>query len=335
MTHIAAIKEGIYTVNKNWHLLVVQLVTFVLGGLSFFIIVGMPIAIAFILFGLDLTEILSLRDLVSVFRGSAELLDKYFAMALIILFSLLIYLSFVLVVWIYALAGTIAILARSILKEIDEFNLKIFFSEGRRLFFSLAMFSSVIGILFLAIAFFLGILVGGASSIIDIAKSCDATLGLFISFFCSLVLISTGITLLLPALSLAAYGAAHLAFYRSQFFTAIKEAARYLYSKPSAIGLYTVLLLGYIVIGFIVIMIGAPLTFIPLIGPLIALPYQLVSYIIQGYISLVMMASIFHYYKNTISAAPPGLSTEAGDISQNIVVEPPPLPDQTEETQAG
>lgn len=334
MTHISAIKEGINTVNKNWHLLVVQLVTLVLSGMSFFIIVGMPIAIAFILFGLDLTEILRLKDLVSVFRGSAELLNKYFAMALIILFSLLIYLSFVLVVWVYALGGTIAILAGSILKEIDKFSLKIFFSEGKRLFFSLAMFSSFIGFLFIAIAFFLGLLVGGASSVIDIAKSYEATLGLFISFFCSLLLMSAGIALILPTLSVAAYGVAHIAFYKSRFLTAIKEAAKYLYSRPSAVGFYTVLLFGYMVIGFIVILIGAPLTFIPLIGPLLALPYQLIIYIVQGYLSLVMLASIFHYYKDTVPAAPL-LSTEAVDISQNTAVGPPQLPDETEGTQPG
>lgn len=332
MTHIAAIKSGIYTINKNWHLLVVQLASLLLSGLSFFIIVGIPIAIAFILFGLDLTEILRLKDLVSVFRGSAELLNKYFAMALIILFSLLIYLSFVLVVWIYALGGTIAILAKSILKEIDKFSLKVFFSEGRRLFVSLTMFTSVIGFLFVAIAFFLGLLVGGASSVIDIAKSYDAVLGLFISFFCSLLLMSAGIALILPTLSIAAFGVAHLAFYKSRFSTAIKEAAKYLYARPSAIGFYTVLLLGYMAIGFVVILMGVPLTFVPFIGPLLALPYQLITYVIQGYLSLVMLASIFHYYKDTVSAGP-RLSIEGAGISQNTEFGPGESPDRLEGTQ--
>ncbi len=145
----------------------------------------MPIAIAFIMFGLDLTEILRLKDLISVFRGSAELLNKYFAMALIILFSLLIYLSVILVGWVFALGGTVGILTKSIRNEISKFSLKTFFSEGKRLFLPLSIFSSIIGLVFLFIAFFLGILVGAASTIIDIAKSYDATFGLFISFFCS------------------------------------------------------------------------------------------------------------------------------------------------------
>jgi len=333
VTQIAAIKAGLHTVNKNWQLLFVQFIAFVLSGLSFFIIVGMPIAIAFIIFGLDLTEILRLKDLISVFRGSAELLNKYFAMALIILFSLLIYLSVIFIAWVFALGGTIGILTKSIGNEITKFSLKTFFSEGRRLFLPLSLFSSIIFIMFLFIAFFLGILVGAASTIIDIAKSYEATFGLFISFFCSLVLMSVGIALILLTLSAATFGVAHLVFGQSRSLTAIKETVKYLYSKPAAIGFYTLVLLGYMVIGFIVILIGAPLTFVPVIGPLLSLPYQLLTYMFQGYLSLVMLASVFHYYKSAPFAASQP-STEAADISQHTEDAPAPPPDQSEGTQA-
>ncbi len=328
MTHIAAIRAGMHTVNKNWQLIFVQLITLVLSGLSFFIIVGLPIAIAFIMFGLDLTEILRLKDLVSVFQGSAELLDKYFAMALIILFSLLVYLAFILAVWVYSMGGIIGILAKSILNEIDKFSLKIFFSEGRRLFFALSVFSSIIGIIFLIIAFFLGILVGGASTVIDHAKSYEATFGLFISFFLSMVLMSIGMVLILLTLSETTYGVANLAFHHAGSIAAIKDTAIYLYSRPAAIGFYTVLLLGYMAIGFIVVLIGAPLTFVPVIGPLLSLPYQLLTYMFQGYLSLIMLASIFHYYKGDVPSVH-RLSTEGPDIFQDKEYAPAPPPDQT------
>lgn len=317
-----------HTVNKNWQLIFVQLITLVLSGLSFFIIVGLPIAIAFIMFGLDLTEILRLKDLVSVFQGSAELLDKYFAMALIILFSLLVYLAFILAVWVYSMGGIIGILAKSILNEIDKFSLKIFFSEGRRLFFALSVFSSIIGIIFLIIAFFLGILVGGASTVIDHAKSYEATFGLFISFFLSMVLMSIGMVLILLTLSETTYGVANLAFHHAGSIAAIKDTAIYLYSRPAAIGFYTVLLLGYMAIGFIVVLIGAPLTFVPVIGPLLSLPYQLLTYMFQGYLSLIMLASIFHYYKGDVPSVH-RLSTEGPDIFQDKEYAPAPPPDQT------
>ncbi len=333
MTNIAAIKAGIHTVNRNWQLLFVQFIAFVLSGLSFFIIVGIPIAIAFIIFGLDLTEILRLKDLISVFRGSAELLNKYFAMALIILFSLLIYLSVILVAWVFALGGTIGILAKSIRNEITKFSLKTFFSEGKRLFVPLSVFSSIIGVIFLFIAFILGILVGTASTVIDIAKSYEATFGLFISFFCSLVLMSVGITLILLTLSAAIYGTANLVFDQSRSVTALKETVRYLYSKPAAIGFYTLVLLGYMVIGFIVILIGAPLTFVPVIGPLISLPYQLLTYMCQGYLSLVMLAAVFHYYKDAPYEVSQS-STGVADISQHTEIASAPPPDQSEGTQA-
>ena len=152
-------------------------------------------------------------------------------MALIILCSLLVYLAVILVGWVFALGGTIGILAKSILHEITKFSLKTFFAEGRRLFVPLSLFSSVIGIMFLLIAFFLGILVGAASTIIDIAKSYEATFGLFISFFCSLVLMSVGIALILLTLSIATYGVACLVFEKPRSVQAIKETVKYLYYK--------------------------------------------------------------------------------------------------------
>ncbi|MBI3593010.1 MAG: hypothetical protein HY099_05990, partial [Nitrospirae bacterium] len=271
MTYLSTIKNGFHTVNKNWQLIFVQIVSLVLSGISFFIIVGMPIAIAFIMFGLDLTEILRLKDIVSALKGSAELLNKYFAMALIVILSLLLYLTFIIMLWVFAFGGTVGILAKSIREEINRFSLKTFFSEGRQLFLPISAFSAIIGVIFLVIAFLLGIMVGGASTIIETAKGYEATFGLFIGVFFSLVLISVGMSLLLITLSVAAFGIASLAFNRSGSVNTLKETARYLYSSPSAIGFYGILLLGYMVTGFVVIFIGTPLTFIPILGPIISL----------------------------------------------------------------
>ncbi len=115
--------------------------------------------------------------------------------------------------------------------------------------------------------------------------------------------------------------------------TALKETVIYLLSKPAAIGFYIVVLLGYMVIGFIVILIGVPLTFIPVIGPLISLPYQLLTYMFQGYLSLIMLASVFHYYKGAPFAASQP-STGVADISQHKEDAPAPPPAQMEGTQA-
>lgn len=335
MAYIPFIKDGIRTVHKNWQLVFVHLVSLILSCMSFFIIVGIPIAIAFIMFGLDLTEILRLKDIVSAFKGSAELLNKYFGMALVVLLSLFVYLTCILVLWIFTLGGTIGILSKSITNQIERFSLSAFFAEGKAFFVSVFAFSSIIGIIFIVLAFILGLMGGGASAIIETAKGYEATLGLFLGVFFSLAILSIGFLLILLTLSATVYGAAHLAFTRSRAWDALKESVRYLYAHPSSLCFYGVLLLGYMLIGFVVIVIGSPLALIPLIGPILSMPYQLVSYIIQGYVSLIMLASAFQYYYKTRLSPTPPQSIAGPDTSPAEAPEQGPVPEGTEEHQQG
>jgi hypothetical protein len=333
MSYISTIKEGIHTVHKNWQLIIVQFTSMLLSCISFFTIVGMPIAIAFIMFGLDLTEILRLKDLASAFKGSAELLSKYFAMAIVVILSLLIYLAFIVVLWVFTISGTIGVLKNSILNTGYRFNLRAFLAEGRGFFFPVFFFSAIIGLIFITLAFMLGLLGGGASTIIEMAKTREATLALFLGVFFSLVILSIGVFLIIVTLSITTYGIAHLAFHRSRAWETIKETAKYIYSRPSSIGFYAVLLLGYMMVGFLVILIGSPFTLIPIIGPILSLPYQLITYVIQGYVSLIILSSIFRYYYKTGYSSLSPESIEGSDTSRMIEDEQAPAPEEKVENQ--
>ncbi|HEX8948545.1 MAG TPA: hypothetical protein VF790_06260 [Dissulfurispiraceae bacterium] len=331
MTYIATIKEGMHTVHRNWQLILIQFASMFLSCVSFFIIVGVPIAIAFIMFGLDLTEILRFKDLMGAFRGSTELLNKYFGMALVVILSLFVYLAVIVVLWVFTIAGVIGVLEESISGRSPKFSLPTFFAEGKRLFVPVLAFSSIVGAAFLILAFILGLLGGGASTIIDMARAQEAALGLFLGFFFSLVLLSAGLALILITLSVTIYGIAYMVFNRAKPLESLKETARYLYERPSGVGFYSVLLAGYMVIGFIVILVGTPFALIPIIGSLLSIPYQLATYVIQGYVSLIMLASVFHYYYRTGYLPSHPQSTEETDISGQIEEGQAPPPEEKDE----
>ncbi len=328
---ISIIKEGINTVHKNWQLVLIQLAVMVISCISFFLIVGIPIAVAFIIFGLDLTEILRLTDISSIFKGSADLLKKYFGIAVIILLSIVIYLAFITVMWLFTLSGTIGILKNSILNEKDRFTFKAFWTEGKHFFFPVLLFSALIGIIAIAVAFMLGILGGVASNIIELAKTQEATLALFLGVFFSLVLLSAGLFLIIITLSITVYGVANIAFTRKSPVIAFKQTINYIYSIPSSIIFYGILLMGYILSGFIVIFIGSPLTLIPIIGPILSMPYQLISYVIQGYIGLIMLSSVFWYYYRTGYSLSHEESTHHYHTSHGLEREQSPAPEQRED----
>lgn len=335
MSYLDIIKDGIRTVNKHWQLVFVQLLSAALVFVSFFLIVGTPIAIAFILFGLDLTEILRMKDIISALQGSAGLLHKYFGMALIIILSLLLYIILFLIILVFTMAGTVGALAASIREGIEQFSSSVFWRRGKALFFPLFIFLFSVAVIFIVPVLVLWILGDGASAIVDAAKGHDATLGLFLGVFFSLVLFSVGFLLFLAILSIMAYGIAYLVFNRPRPFKAVSEAARYLYATPSAFLFNVLLLMIYLIMGFLVIMISYPLTLVPVVGPLISLPFQLVSYAIQAYVNLVMLAAVLHYFFKTGPVQPVLQSTGPADIFPPEAPEQPQAPEPSEETQQG
>ncbi len=125
--------------------------------------------------------------------------------------------------------------------------------EAKRLFLRLLGFTSVIGLIFIAAAFFLGLLGGGIAAIVSFAQSQDSTLALFFGTFFSLILIILALILIIGILSITLYGFAALFFIGSGSFKSIKEAFRFLMKYPNGFWLYTVLFTGYL---FAVFLIG-------------------------------------------------------------------------------
>ncbi len=329
---LSTIKEGIETVNRNWYLLVIQFSSLLLSCLSFFIIVGVPILFAFVMLGIDLTEVFRYRDLFEAFRGTTGLLQKYFGMALVILISLFLYVFFIVALWVFVLSGTIGTLKRGILDQSYKLNLKSFFNEGKALFGPVFFFTSVIGLIFIVSVFILGFLGSAASAIIEFAKAQELALALFLGVFFTLLIISIGIFLVIIILSLTVYGMAYLSFHlsRNPFFT-LKETIQYMYNHPSSIGFYALLLLGYIILGFLVILISSPFALIPVVGPFLVMPFQIFIYVIQVYVGLIVLSSAFHYYKNTGYAVTDSLSIGYSGTSQEGEIEQvPPQKDKEE-----
>lgn len=343
MNYIRVIREGISTVNHSWQLVIAHLISAILSFLSFFLIVGIPISIAFVMFGLDLTEILRLKDLTELIRSSFGLLKKYFAMAIVIITSLLFYFTFIFTLWLFTIAGSAGTLSSLIKNETSKFTSKIFFSEGKRLFASIFGFSALVSIILMFFAFLLGILGGGISSIIEIAKNQETVLALFLGIFFAAIIFVTGIFSIVIVLSFVVYGIAHIALNKISPLTAFKQTLKYLYKNPSSVGFFSILLIASTLAIFTVFLLGSPIVLIPFLGPFLSPLYQLASTLIQAYINLVVLASAFNFYYKTgyihpqafEGITPSGtadLSKDAG-ISQKSDVELVQSPQKSAENQ--
>jgi hypothetical protein len=296
MKYIEAINDGFRLINKNWQLVLIQVGMVFMSSIGFFIIVGIPLAIAFIIFGIDLTALTDAKDIFRMLTGPSDLITKYLGLILIILASFILYILLIAFLGIYLFGGAIGVIGRSLQDKALKFSMRIFLDEAKRLFLRLLGFTSVIGLIFLVATFSLGLLGGGIAAIVSFAQSKDSTLALFFGTFFVIILVLIALTLILGILSITLYGFAALFFKRTGAFKSLKEAANFLLKYPNGFWLYTVLFTGYLLASFILILIGYPFTLIPIIGTIISFPYQLISYAFETYLGLVIIAILFSYY---------------------------------------
>jgi hypothetical protein len=310
MTFVEAIKDGFRLVNRNWQLVLIQISMFFVSAIGAFIIVGLPLAIAFIIFGIDLTGLTDVRDVLGMLRGPSDILSKYLGLVLIILTSILLYVLMVALLGIYVFGGSIGIIGRSLRDSSLKFHMGVFFGEAKRLFLRLLGFTSVIAVIFVIAFFFLGILGGGIAALVSFAQTQDSTLALFFGTFFSLILSVIALFVVLGILSIALYGMASLFFKDAGPAKSVTEATSYLIRNPNAFWLYAILFLGYLVAFFLLILLSYPFTLIPVIGTILSFPYQLISYTFQTYLGLMIIAAIFSYYYATEFPAEPAVQGE-------------------------
>jgi hypothetical protein len=312
MNYTESIRSGYRIINRNLQLVFIQVGAMFTGFIGFFIFVGIPLAIAFIIFGLDLTELSRFEDVFRTLREPSEMLSKYFALVLFVLTSLLLYLTMVLALGIFLFGGSIGMISRSLISDAETFTVKAFLSEGKRLFFPLIGFTTLIGLIFIVVAFVLGLFGGAIAAIVSLAREQEATLAMFLGIFFSLVLFVIGLSLILITLSVTIYGTAVMALRGAGPLESLKESIRYLSRHPHAFYLYCMIFGGYIFISFVILFLSYPIGLIPFVGALLAVGYHFFVYIVQSYLGLVMIAAILWYYHSSTKEGPsPEQSPEA------------------------
>ncbi|MEW6418803.1 MAG: hypothetical protein AB1480_11900 [Nitrospirota bacterium] len=296
MTYIEAIKDGFRLVHRNWQLVIVQVGMVIISTVGFFIIVGMPLAIAFIIFGIDLTRYTEIKDIFRILEVPSGIISRYLGLLLIVSASFLLYIIMVSMLGVYVFGGSIGVIGRALKDRTLKFRMHTFFDEAKRLFLRLLGFTAVMGIVLIAAAFVLGVLGGGIAALVSFAQSQDSTLALFLGTFFSMILVIIALILILGILSTAMYGVASLFFKGTGPLKSFMEAIHYVVRNPLAFWLYTILFGGYILASFLVIVLSYSLTLIPVIGTVLSFPYQLISYVFQTYLGLAIIAIVFTYY---------------------------------------
>lgn len=317
MTYIETIKNGFRLINKNWQLIIIQMIMLIISMISFFIVVGIPFAIAFILFGIDLTRLTDFRNILDILGSGKKFLSKYIGLLLIVMGSLLLYFVLIVLMNIYIFAGSVGVIGRAIRDKNEKFSIHTFFSEAKRLFPRMLGFTFIIGLVMIFTAFFLGILGGSIGALTSFMKGIESKVVIFFLIFLSLLIILLALFFVIGILSFTLYGIASLLFKGTGPIKSIKESARYLVKRPDAFWLYSIIFGSYLLISFILIILKYPIAFIPIIGTILSFPLQLISGIFEAYLGLAFIAIILSYYYST--EVQPSTTVDVSPIEKNAI----------------
>ncbi len=298
MGYIEIIKEGLQVANKNWQLILIQFLFMFLGFLFMLIIVGIPLAIAFIIFGVDLTEMLRQPDLAGVFRIAGEMVSKSLLIVIFVVLSFILYAASLVCMSIFVWAGTIGLLARTI-QNGQSFSLQVFWSEARRLFFPVFIYANIAGLGFTLFTMIMGVLGESANQLVILAETSEAAFSEFLRIFFGLLLGTTGLLIFLFILGTTLYGFGYLAFNRPRPFRGLKQTVLYMYRNPKALLLTSIMIAVFLAVLFVISLVSIFSASIPVIGTLLTLPLNFASQAALWYAMVIIIASLLLFYYRT------------------------------------
>jgi hypothetical protein len=267
----------------------------VINLFGFFVLVGLPVVIGILSLGMDIAHA---RDILpAILENPGEVFSRYLGIVILIIVAILSYLFFASILILYVLSGTLGVLRNAVIDKNYRFSLSSFFSEAKRVFFSLlGLFSiAVLGMIGVLITF--GITGTIVVSSVSAYSGEKTTMAVFTTYFLTLF----GMVMVMAGIIFTAYAAISLVVEKVRVIDSFKKTWRFIQIRPTAFVFYLILFIGIILIDFIFIALGAPLNISPLTGYLFVIPHRLISYIVQSYLGVVMWGALTAYYIKAVN----------------------------------
>jgi hypothetical protein len=329
MVYIGHIGSGFKLIHRNWQLVLVQVVMMIIAVVGLFVIVGIPAVAVFVAVGLDVAELSELDEVLDTVDDPMEVLSKYLGLIIVVVISFFIYITLGFLMWVYVMGGSVGIIGKAIREPTGGFNMEAFFMEANRLFLPMAGYTTVIGLTIIGTVILLGML-GAAAAVLLGAIAPESAIGTFLKVLTVLVFATGGVIVVFGMMVAFALGTGALALEGRGSMESLDVGFKHLWKHPGALWLVGLLILGYIVIQFPLVLIGIGAELVG--GAFLSLPFQLAMNVFQSYLSLVMLAVVLVYYRATSDTTSES-STQAVDISVGEVPPQGPLPPGMEATQ--
>jgi hypothetical protein len=306
MTSAECVRKSLRHVHRNWQLVAIQFLMTVVNVLAFLLFMVLPLAVGLLLMGDGVRELERLEEALESPARLLETVTRYLGWAAILSAGLLFYLAFSFSLWIFVLGGSLGVLSLSMQRPSGSFRMSAFMDEGKRHFFPLLRYATLVGF-FLVGAVSALALAGGLAYVVSTALE-GGRLAVFLRVLMALGLGVFGFLFLSGIVLVSLEGFAPLVTRRMKAAQAVSEAGAYLWRNPGSIWLVVLLLAGYASAQVLMMAAGYSIGLIPLVGPVLSLFSQVVTGVVGGYLFLVVIGGVLADYLSSPGKIPPGES---------------------------
>lgn len=293
---IESIKQGFNLTNKNWQVILIEAVVAVISFAGLVFIIAVSAAATVAILGDDIANIQN--KLPELLEDPVNFISKYIRLALIIFTLFMVYLTVVSVLMLYIFGGKLGVLKNAACDVQYKFKLSSFFKEAKRMFFPLLWLFSIMLPVFLVMA--IVIITGFGIFFIYAYNRPESTFSIFITSFLSLLIIFLGIVGSFGSLMLTEFTAIAVAVEKDKVFPALKKTLGFIRDKPLSIWLYIVVYASILAVSIVFVQLGKLFALLPVIGIIIIIPFQMISFAVQIYLGIIKWGSfIFYYVQNS------------------------------------
>ncbi len=311
---IEAIQEGFRTAWRNVLLVPAQIAAWVAVCGLFLILFVPPV---WVMASSGALEDLGNGDPSLLLGWLVGWLDRHKGTVGLLIAALLVWTVAASVVFFFVQAGTIHCLARSA-RDRGAFEMRTFWEGGKMFWWPLTVLAGLWFPIILGVILLVGG-IGFAAAWWAAGMAQEGHVGAAIAV--GALGVGTSVLLCLAAALLAGaywiYGQVILVVERAGGFGAFRGGIRFVNGRfASTIGFYLLLIVGLIAATMAMSIVAFPFSIIPVIGLFIQLPIQFLMMLAQVFLSIVMIASLVHYYLRLVPAQ--GASLPAGPSERAV-----------------
>ena len=295
MGYVTHIVSGLGLAHRYWQLLVVQVAAVALSILALAGLVGVPALVLAIVLGARLDSAGGLVDMLAhgdIARFSLESIGAI----LVLVLSISVFVCVALGLWLLVTAGTAGTLGLALKGRITTFSMGVFRAEAGRLFFPMARYFTVIGVLFLGLAAGIAVLALTGASAYGAAGLAGSRLGVFFTVMGVLILGTGALFLSAVILLLTQQGIAPLVLEGRGAWDSFMRGLDFLDRSREGLVLLIILLGGSMLISMAFSLVNTVVQAVPLIGQVLSLLFSVAGSLAGIYLGFIITATIMDYY---------------------------------------